>query len=121
MAIQLGENPQREDLNPIDQAKGILVFFQAKHPGLSLLANAEAQTSADDGQAGNVYNLDGVMSELMKIQLKPDTMSEETVFTLNTVSEISGKSYSALFRTKSLLKLVSKIQDVILRRKPPVS
>ncbi len=102
LAIQLVENLQREDLNPIDQAKGILAFFQAKHPG-------------------NVYNLDGVMSELMKIQLKPGTMSEEMVFTVNTISEISGKSYSTLFRTISLLKLVSKIQDAIVDGKLPVS
>jgi len=35
LAIQLTENLQREDLNPIDQAKGIFAFIQAKHPGLS--------------------------------------------------------------------------------------
>jgi ParB family transcriptional regulator, chromosome partitioning protein len=102
LAIQLTENLQREDLNPIDQAKGILAYIQAKHP--------------DKG-----YNLDGVMSELMKIQLKPGTMSEEMVFTVNTISEISGKSYSTLFRTISLLKLVPKIQDVIASGKLSVS
>jgi ParB/RepB/Spo0J family partition protein len=32
LAIQLTENLQREDLNPIDQAKGILAYIQAKHP-----------------------------------------------------------------------------------------
>jgi ParB family transcriptional regulator, chromosome partitioning protein len=32
LAIQLTENLQREDLNPIDQAKGILAYIQVKHP-----------------------------------------------------------------------------------------
>ncbi|MCX5805340.1 MAG: ParB/RepB/Spo0J family partition protein [Proteobacteria bacterium] len=32
LAYQLTENLQREDLNPIDQAKGILSFIQARHP-----------------------------------------------------------------------------------------
>ena len=32
LAFQLTENLQREDLNPMDQAKGILAYIQAKHP-----------------------------------------------------------------------------------------
>ncbi|MCX5806781.1 MAG: hypothetical protein NT010_12090 [Proteobacteria bacterium] len=96
------ENLQREDLNPIDQAKGILAYIQAKHP--------------DKG-----YNLDGVMSDLMKVQLRPDDLPEDVVFTVNTVAQISGKSYPTLFSTISLLKLVPKIQDVISNGKLPVS
>ncbi len=102
LAIQLIENLQREDLNPIDQAKGILAFFQAKHPG-------------------NVYNLDGVMSELMNYDLKPESVSKEMTDTVSVISKISGKSTRTLFRTISLLKLVSKIQDTISVGKLPVS
>ncbi|MCX5806087.1 MAG: hypothetical protein NT010_08480 [Proteobacteria bacterium] len=89
------ENLQRKDLNPIDQAKGILAFFQAKH-------------------FDKKYSLDGVMSILVDIQLRPEKLSSEITFTVNVISEISGKSYPTLFRTISLLKLVSKIQDVIV-------
>ena len=32
LAYQLTENMQREDLNPVDQAKGFLAYVQAKHP-----------------------------------------------------------------------------------------
>jgi ParB-like chromosome segregation protein Spo0J len=32
LVLQFTENLQREDLNPIDQAKGILALIQAKHP-----------------------------------------------------------------------------------------
>ena len=54
-------------------------------------------------------------------QLKPGTMSEEMIFTVNTVSEIPGKSYPTLFRMISLLKPVPKIQDAISIGKLPVS
>jgi ParB family transcriptional regulator, chromosome partitioning protein len=102
LAIQLTENLQREDLNPIDQAKGILAYIQAKHP--------------DKG-----YNLDGVMSELVRYNRKPETLPKEIVTTIVTISEISAKSINTLYNTISLLKLVPKIQDVIFSGKLPVS
>ena len=102
IALQLTENLQREDLNPIDQAKGILAYIQAKHP--------------DQG-----YDLDGVMSDLIKYNRKPDTLSEALVFTLNTIIEISAKSYPTLFRTISLLKLSTEIQAEIRSGNLPVS
>ena len=102
LAIQLVENLQREDLNPIDQAKGILAYIQAKHPG-------------------NVYNLDGVMSDLVSYTRRPESLPEEIAFTVKAISEISGKSYPTLFRTISLLKLVPKIQEAISAGKLPVS
>ncbi|MCX5804790.1 MAG: hypothetical protein NT010_01805 [Proteobacteria bacterium] len=86
-------------MNPIDQAKGILAYIQAKHP--------------DKG-----YNLDGVMSDLVKYNRKPETLSDTVVSTVDTVIQISVKSYPTLFRTISLLKLVSKIQDVIVSPLP---
>jgi len=102
LAIQLVENLQREDLNPIDQARGILAFFQAKHP--------------DNG-----YNLDGVMSELVRYTRKPETLSEVIVKTVLTIAEIVGKSIMTLYNTISLLKLVPKIQEAISSGKLPVS
>jgi len=102
LAIQLVENLQREDLNPIDQAKGILAFFQAKHP--------------DKG-----YNLDGVMSELVNYNRSPDYVSQEVSLTVRETLEISAKSIQTLHRTISLLKLVPKIQDTIAAGKLSVS
>ncbi|MCX5816993.1 MAG: ParB/RepB/Spo0J family partition protein [Proteobacteria bacterium] len=102
VAYQLTENLQREDLNPMDQAKGILAYIQAKHP--------------DTG-----YDVDGVMSDLIKYNRKPDTLSEAAVFTLNTIIEISGKSYPTLFRTVSLLKNPPEIQVAIRAGNLPVS
>jgi hypothetical protein len=102
LAIQLVENLQREDLNPIDQAKGILAFFQAKHPDV-------------------VYNLDGVINELMNYNLKPDSVSKEVTDTVSVIVKISAKSIQTMHRTISLLKLVPKIQEAIVDGKLPVS
>jgi hypothetical protein len=98
----LTENLQREDLNPIDQAKGILAYIQAKHPDKN-------------------YNLDGVMSELVNYNRSPECVSEDFSANVAEKSEISVKSIRTLHRTISLLKLVSKIQDVIFSGKLPVS
>jgi ParB family transcriptional regulator, chromosome partitioning protein len=102
IALQLTENLQREDLNPIDQAKGILLYLQAKHP--------------DKG-----YGVDGVMAELVNIQRRPEDVLEEIAFTLNAISQISAKSYPTLFRTISLLKLSPEIQAEIRSGNLPVS
>jgi ParB/RepB/Spo0J family partition protein len=102
LAVQLTENLQREDLNPIDQAKGILAYIQAKHPEKN-------------------YNLDGVMSELVSYNRSPDYVSQEVSLTVRETLEISGKSIQTLHRTISLLKLVPKIQDVIAAGKLPLS
>jgi ParB family transcriptional regulator, chromosome partitioning protein len=102
LAFQLTENLQREDLNPIDQAKGILAFIQAKHP--------------DKG-----YDVGGVMSEFVNCKLKPDDPSNQLTPTVGVIIEITGKSITTLFNVISLLKLVPKIQDAISNGTLPVS
>jgi len=96
LAFQLSENLQREDLNPIDQAKGILAFIQAKHPGQG-------------------YNLDGVMSELVNYDRGSEYAANGFSETVSEIVEIVGKTTRTLFRTISLLKLVPKIQDACPR------
>ncbi len=102
IALQLTENLQREELNPIDQAKGILAYIQAKHP--------------DKG-----YNLEGVMNELVEIQIRPENLSDEFTCTVHVIAQISAKSYSTLFRIISLLKLSPEIQAAIQAGNLPVS
>jgi len=102
LAYQLTENLQREDFNPMDQAKGILAFIQAKHPDKK-------------------YDVDGVMNELVKVMRAPDYVSEDFLFTVNKTTEISGKSYPTLFRTISLLKLSDEIQAAVRAGTLPVS
>ncbi|MCX5816736.1 MAG: ParB/RepB/Spo0J family partition protein, partial [Proteobacteria bacterium] len=73
LAYQLTENLQREDLNPMDQAKGILAYIQAKHPDKN-------------------YDVDGAMNELMKVIREPEYASQEFIATVAMTLEISGKS-----------------------------
>ena len=94
LAYQLTENLQREDLNYIDQAKGILAYIQAKHP--------------DKG-----YDVDGVMSELTWYMRKPEDVSGEVVATFATTLYIVGKSIKTLFNVVSLLKNSDEIQAAI--------
>jgi ParB family chromosome partitioning protein len=102
LAYQLTENLQREDLNPMDQAKGILSFIQVRHP--------------DKG-----YDVNGVINELMNYNLKPDSVLKEVTDTLSVIAEISGKSTRSMIRTISLLKTPPEIQTAIREGNLPVS
>jgi hypothetical protein len=54
------------------------------------------------------------MSELVRFDRRHDDMPEELVETVSTNSEIVGKTIRTLYNIISLLKLVPKIQDVIV-------
>ncbi|MCX5811169.1 MAG: hypothetical protein NT178_01295 [Proteobacteria bacterium] len=61
------------------------------------------------------------MSELVKFEMRSETLTKETVDTLSTASEISGKSTRTVLRTISLLKLSPEIQGEIRSGNLPVS
>ena len=61
------------------------------------------------------------MSDLIKYNRKPDTLQEEMVTTVVTISEISGKSITTLYNGLSLLKLPPEIQAEIRAGTLPVS
>jgi ParB family transcriptional regulator, chromosome partitioning protein len=102
LAYQLTENLQREDLSPMDQAKGILAFIQAKHPD-------------------KAYDAAGAMSELISHDRSSDYASEELSATFAEILKISGKSTKTLFNGLSLLKLPPEIQAEIRSGNLPVS
>jgi len=102
LALQLTENMQREDLNPIDQAKGILAFIQAKHP--------------DKG-----YDVDGVMSELVNYDKKPEDLSKEIAETVSAIVVIVVKTTRTVFNGLSILKTPDEIQAAIQQGNLPVS
>ncbi|MCX5810477.1 MAG: ParB/RepB/Spo0J family partition protein, partial [Proteobacteria bacterium] len=102
IALQLTENLQREDLNPMDQAKGILAFIQARHP--------------DKG-----YDVAGAMSELMSYDRGSEYATEGFSATVAEILKISGKSTKTLFNVISLLKLSPEIQEAIWTGNLPVS
>jgi hypothetical protein len=82
---------------PMDQAKGILAYIQARHP--------------DKG-----YDVDGVMSELLVYDRRPEDQFIEVRETVSRIVEISGKSIRTLLRTISLLKNPDEIQTAIQRQ-----
>jgi ParB-like chromosome segregation protein Spo0J len=94
LAFQLTENLQREDLNPMDQAKGILAFIQARLPDKN-------------------YDVDGVMSDLVSYNRRPEGLPEEIAVTVTAIVGISGKSIKTIFNGLSLLKLPPEIQSAI--------
>ena len=94
IAFQLTENLQREDLNPMDQAKGILAYIQARHP--------------DKG-----YDVDGVMSVLVSYKRRPEDLSDQVAPTVGAMIEITGKSITTLYNGISLLKNPDEIRTAI--------
>ena len=102
LAYQLTENLQREDLNPIDQAKGILSYIQAKHP--------------DKG-----YDVAGVMNDLVSYKRRPEDLSDKIAPTVGAILEITGKSINSVFNGLSLLKLPDEIQAAVRQETLSVS
>jgi ParB family transcriptional regulator, chromosome partitioning protein len=102
IAYQLTENLQREDLNPIDQAQGILEYVQAKLPDRS-------------------YDADGVMSDLVSYDRGSAYVSEGFSATVAEILGITGKSTKTLFNGLSLLKLPDPIRPAVSEGTLPVS
>jgi ParB family transcriptional regulator, chromosome partitioning protein len=102
IALQLTENLQREDLNPIDQAPGILANFQAK--------NREQK-----------YDVDGVMNESISYQRRAEGMAGEIAATVGAIVEITGKSINSIYNGLSLLKLPEGIKKAVSEGILPVS
>ncbi|MCX5808523.1 MAG: hypothetical protein NTX36_04000 [Proteobacteria bacterium] len=49
------------------------------------------------------YDADGVMSNLVKYNMKPDPLPDEVVETFSTAAQIAGKTVRTLFNWLSLL------------------
>jgi len=78
------------------------IFNRAKHPDKN-------------------YDVDGVMSELVSYNRRPEDLPEEIAVTVTAIFEISGKSIKTLFNMISLLKLPPEIQAEIRAGNLPVS
>jgi len=86
---QLTENLQRIDLNPYDEAKGYFDVYK-------LLCEKD-----------NI-DVDGMIKDITKIKLKPETAENLTVVILSIIQKLSGKSISYIERLVSILKLPSE-------------
>ena len=67
------------------------------------------------------YDVDGVVSELVSYNRRPEDLPEEIAVTVTAIFEISGKSIKTLFNMISLLKLPPEIQAEIRSGNLPVS
>ncbi len=102
LAHQLTENLLREDLNPIDQAQGIMAYLQARMPG-------------------RTYEVDGVLNDLVSYNRGSQYCSEGFSTTVVEIARIAGKSITSLHRSLSLLKLPDAVRIAVYEGTLPVS
>jgi hypothetical protein len=100
LAIQLVENLQREDLDPIDTAQALLSYFQAT-----------------TGQT----NLDALMNLLVLYKIDPRRVDEPLTSTVDTLLKVYGKSATSAKRMLSLLTLPEDIRLAVKNGAIPVS
>ena len=94
IALQLTENLQRAELDPVDTALAVLQFIQARH-------------------AGEDVDVDGAMNAMILMEREPERVPEVVVGTLTTIGKITGKSLSSLRRSCSLLKCPDEMKMAV--------
>ena len=94
LALQLTENLQRADLDPIDTAQAVVGYVQARH--------------AEEG-----FDVDGIINMMINLEREPDRVKKEVADTVSAIMNISGKSLRSVQRTCSLLKLPEEIQNAL--------
>jgi hypothetical protein len=100
LTIQLIENLQRQEIDPIDKANAILEFFQNRHEGM---------------------DLDGVINNLILYDRADQRLPDEVVATVATISRIAGMKTRTLQNVISLLRLPQEIRDAVKTGAVPVS
>jgi hypothetical protein len=100
LTIQLIENLQRQEIDPIDKANAVLAFFQNRHGEM---------------------DLDAVMNNLILYDRADQRVPDEVVATVATISKIAGIKTRTLQNVLSLLRLPQKISDAVKTGAVPVS
>ena len=67
------------------------------------------------------YDIENLMADLVKYNMKPDSLPGEAVETFSTVAQIAGKTIRTLFNGLSLLKLSPELQTAVSEGTLPVS
>ncbi len=94
LALQLTENLQRADLDPIDTAQAMVEYIKDRH-------------------GDEAFDVDGIINTIILMERDPDRIKNEIVVTVTTIQKIAGKSLSSLRRSCSLLKLPEEIQNAL--------
>ncbi len=95
MALQLTENLQREDLNAIDLARGVMKYLAVKK-----VVSKDA-------------DVEGALKVLANYDRRPEDLSTGVAEIISAISRITGKSTRTLFNALSTLKLGNEIQGAI--------
>ena len=100
LTIQLIENLQRQEIDPIDKANGILAFFQNRHEGMELEA---------------------VFSALLNFDRDPQRVKSKIAETVSVISKYVGMTTRTIENLLSLLTLPQEIGDSVKTGAVPVS
>jgi ParB family chromosome partitioning protein len=100
LTIQLIENLQRQEIDPIDKANAILAFFQNRHEEM---------------------DLDAIMNNLILYDRADQRVPDEVVATVATISKIAGIKTRTIQNVLLLLRLPPKISDAVKTGAVPVS
>ena len=94
LALQLTENLQRADLDPIDTAQAVVEYIKNRH-------------------GDEAFDTDGIINTIILLEREPERINKEIVGTVTTIQKITGKSLTSLRRSCSLLKLPEEIQNAL--------
>ena len=94
LALQLTENLQRADLDPVDTAQAVVGFIKVRH-------------------GDEAFDIDGIINTLILLQREPERINAEIVATVATIQKITTKSLTSLRRSCSLLQLPEEIQNAL--------
>ncbi len=92
LSLQLIENLQREDLNPMDMAEGLFEFFQARHGAISM---------------------DEIINACITWTRDPERLPIDVASTVDTTSNLTGKSISSLRRAFETLRLPEELREAL--------
>jgi ParB family transcriptional regulator, chromosome partitioning protein len=94
LALQLTENLQRADLDPIDTAQAVVGYFQARY--------RDEKPDTEE-----------IINTMISLEREPQRVEKEVADTVSAMVKISGKSLRSLERTCSLLKLPEEIKNAL--------